>query len=104
VSDLCTVKTNKMVLRNNTILITGGTSGLGLEFATQLLALDNTVIITGRDPLKLEQTKKHLPAIHTYQSDVSDPAAIALLYERVVKEFPALKLSLLFYKLRFFLC
>jgi uncharacterized oxidoreductase len=89
-TDLCTVKTNKMVLRNNTILITGGTSGLGLEFATQLLALGNTVIITGRNQAKLEQTKQLLPGVHTFQSDVSDPAAITLLYEQVIKQFPAL--------------
>jgi uncharacterized oxidoreductase len=79
-----------MVLSNNTILITGGTSGFGLEFATQLLALNNTVIITGRDQAKLEQTKKLLPKVHTFQSDVSDPVAIALLYKQVIEQFPAL--------------
>jgi uncharacterized oxidoreductase len=30
----------------NTILITGGTSGIGLELAMRLVALDNTVIVT----------------------------------------------------------
>lgn len=34
-----------MELKNNTILITGGASGLGLQFATQLINLGNTVII-----------------------------------------------------------
>ena len=37
-----------MELKNNTILITGGTSGFGYEFATRLIGLGNTVIITGR--------------------------------------------------------
>jgi uncharacterized oxidoreductase len=81
-----------MILNNNTILITGGTSGLGLEFATQLIALDNVVIITGRDPAKLDQTKKLLPKVYTFQSDVSDPRAISLLYEQVIKQFPALNI------------
>lgn len=81
-----------MELSNNTILITGGTSGLGYEFATRLLKLGNTIIITGRDQGKLDQTKKQLPQIHTFQSDVSDPQAIVLLYEQVIQRFPALNM------------
>jgi uncharacterized oxidoreductase len=77
---------------NNTILITGGTSGIGFELATQLLALGNTVIITGRDQAKLDRIKKELPLLHTIQSDVSDPEAIASLYERVSREYPALNI------------
>jgi len=79
-----------MELTNNTILITGGTSGFGLELATRLMALGNTVIITGRDQAKLNETKKMLPGIHIFQSDVSDPKAIELLYAQVVKQFPEL--------------
>ena len=81
-----------MELRGNTILITGGTSGFGYEFAARLIDLGNTVIITGRDLNKLDQTKKSLPAIHTFQSDVSDPDAIQLLYENVIKKFPSLNM------------
>ncbi len=81
-----------MDLTNNTILITGGTSGLGYEFATRLLDLGNTVIITGRDQVKLDQAKARLPKIHTFQSDVSDPKAIALLYQQVTSRFPELNM------------
>lgn len=79
-----------MKISNNTILITGGTSGIGLELATQLLELNNTVIVTGREKSKLDETKRKLPGIHVIQSDVSDPAAITVLYEKVTKEFPEL--------------
>lgn len=79
-----------MDLHANTILITGGTSGFGYEFARQLLALGNTVLITGRNPAKLDETKRHLPGVHTFQSDVSDPAAIRQLGEQVTAQFPAL--------------
>ena len=81
-----------MELSNNTILITGGTSGFGLEFATRLIALGNTVIITGRDQAKLDETKKRLPKVNTIQSDVSDPKAIERLYEQVVSQFPKLNM------------
>ena len=81
-----------MELNNNTILITGGTSGIGLEFATQLIALGNTVIITGRDQAKLDATKLKLPEIHTFKSDVSDPKAITNLYNQVINQFPALNI------------
>ncbi len=79
-----------MELTNNTILITGGTSGLGLEFTKQLLSLGNTVIVTGRDKAKLDELKKEYPKVHIFQSDVSDPKAITALYEKVTKQFPGL--------------
>jgi len=81
-----------MELNNNTILITGGTSGFGFEFAKRLLALGNTVIITGRNQLKLDETRSKLPGIHTFQSDVSDPEAITALFEQVTKQFPSLNI------------
>lgn len=79
-----------MKLKTKTILITGGTSGIGLEMARQLLPRGSTVLITGRDPEKLAAAKQALPGIHTFESDVSDPAAIKALFDRVTAQFPAL--------------
>jgi len=81
-----------MQLENNTILITGGTSGFGLEFATKLIALGNNVIITGRNAQKLQETKQKLPAVHTIQSDVSKAEDIVRLHDQVVREFPDLNI------------
>jgi uncharacterized oxidoreductase len=80
-----------MNLEKSTILITGGTSGIGLEFLKQL-SQQNTadIIITGRDPLKLEQAKKQFPNVHTMQSDVSDVKQIERLYHAVTQRFPTL--------------
>jgi len=75
---------------NNTILITGGTSGIGFELASQFLRLGNVVIITGRDQARLDATKAKLPGIHTFQSDASDPQAISALFDKVTGEFPNL--------------
>ena len=79
-----------MELKNNTVLITGGTSGFGLEFTKRLLDLGNTVILTGRNQAKLDEIKKKFPKVHTFQSDVSDPDAIKELYETVTVQFPKL--------------
>ncbi|MBD2757029.1 SDR family NAD(P)-dependent oxidoreductase [Spirosoma sp. BT704] len=81
-----------MNLTNNTILVTGGTGGFGFEFASKLIALGNTVIITGRNAQKLQEVKQKLPQVHTIQSDVSKAEDIINLYEKVKKEFPNLNI------------
>ncbi|HEY8129632.1 MAG TPA: SDR family NAD(P)-dependent oxidoreductase, partial [Hyphomicrobium sp.] len=42
-----------MKLSGNTVLVTGGSTGIGFELSKHLVARGNTVIITGRDPAKL---------------------------------------------------
>ncbi len=79
-----------MNVSGNTILITGGTSGIGLELTKQLLDRKNTIIVTGRDTKKLEETKKRFPSVHTIASDVSKSADIEKLAAQIEKEFPKL--------------
>ena len=52
-----------MKLNGNTVLITGGSSGIGLEMARQFLDRRNKVIITGRDEKKLHDTKQQLEGV-----------------------------------------
>lgn len=79
-----------MKLENRTVLITGGTSGIGLELARQLIQRGNTVIVTGRDQQKLDAATRAQPGLHGMRSDVSDPAAIAELRTAVLARFPTL--------------
>ncbi len=78
-----------MKLEARTILITGGTSGIGFELAKQLLARRNVVIITGRDERKLAQTEAALPGVQTLSSDISKVDDIQALLRRIQTEFPA---------------
>jgi uncharacterized oxidoreductase len=81
-----------MKTSGNTILITGGSSGIGFEFAKQFLALGNTVIATGRDEKKLQKAKSLLPELHIMTSDVSEPAATEALCKKVLGDFSKLNI------------
>ena len=78
-----------MKFEGRTILITGGTSGIGFEMAKQLIARRNTVIITGRDSQKLQEAKSILSGVHTLQSDASKAEDVQNLCQRIAAEFPA---------------
>jgi len=81
-----------MDLKNSTILITGGTSGMGLEFVKQLTEIGAKVIVTGRKIEALNETKKQFPNVHTFQSDVSNPKDIKDLFDTVTTLFPDLNI------------
>lgn len=83
---------NKMDLKNSTILITGGTSGMGLEFVKQLTQIGAKVIVTGRKLDALNETKKLFPDVSTFQSDVSNPKDVEELYKAVTTQFPDLNI------------
>ncbi len=79
-----------MKLSGHTILVTGGSAGIGLAFATKFLALGNEVIITGRRKSRLAEVKSQYPRLHTIASDVSDAASVAALSAEVKARFPSL--------------
>jgi uncharacterized oxidoreductase len=65
-----------MITTGNTILITGGSSGIGFALAKRFLELKNKVIITGRDTAKLEQIKNDFPEIITFAGDLTDKSSL----------------------------
>jgi len=79
-----------MRLTGRTILITGGSAGIGLAFALKFLELGNEVIVTGRRQAVLDAVRARHPDLHTIQSDIADPKQIAELALRVKAEFPKL--------------
>lgn len=79
-----------MNLTNRTILVTGGSAGIGLEFAKKFKELGNTVIITGRNPAKLDKAVADNPGFHGIQCDASDPQALRALAAKIDADFPQL--------------
>jgi uncharacterized oxidoreductase len=79
-----------MRLDGNTLLITGGASGIGLALARRFVHAGSTVVICGRRRETLEQARRECPELHTLACDVSVEAERVALAERVVREFPAL--------------
>lgn len=77
-----------MNLSNNTILITGGTSGIGLEMMKQLLAAGSKLLICGRRIERLQEIKKEYPQVEIKECDVAIAADIEDLFNWVANSFP----------------
>jgi uncharacterized oxidoreductase len=79
-----------MKLTNNTILITGGGSGIGRGLAEAFHALGNKVIIAGRRQSALEETTDANPGMASVTLDITNPAAIQAFAHEVTELHPAL--------------
>ena len=77
-----------MKTSGNTILITGGTSGIGLAFAKKFLELNNKVIICGRREDRLKKIKESYSEIETRVCDVQLKEERISLAEWVIENFP----------------
>jgi uncharacterized oxidoreductase len=79
-----------MVLHNRTILITGGTGGIGRALAEEFDRLGNTVIVCGRRTERLAELSERSRRIVGIRCDVTDAAQRGELAERVVAKHPNL--------------
>jgi uncharacterized oxidoreductase len=79
-----------MQISGNTVLITGGSSGIGLALAERFLAADNRVIITGRRESALEEARRRLPGLVTQVSDSGSASDREKLVAALSERFPAL--------------
>lgn len=79
-----------MALKNRTILITGGNSGIGQALARALQAKGNRIIITGRKQSSLQAMLDANPAMAGYVLDVTEETALAAFTAKVIAEHPAL--------------
>lgn len=79
-----------MKLQENTIFITGGTSGIGRALAEALHDMGNQVIISGRRQKLLDEVTAGKPGMRAVRLDMEDPADIARVAAQLVVDFPAL--------------
>lgn len=79
-----------MKTTGNTILVTGGGSGIGLALAQRWHDAGNKVIVTGRNAAKLDAAITGRPNMSAVALDVTDADAIAAFAKDIVAKFPSL--------------
>jgi uncharacterized oxidoreductase len=79
-----------MKITGNTILITGGGSGIGRGLAEALQAEGNRVIIAGRRKQVLEEATKANPGMESLTLDIEDAKSIREFAAQVTKDYPSL--------------
>src|SRR6476620_2396711 len=79
-----------MKVTGNTILITGGGSGIGLALTKRFAERGNTVIICGRRQDALAKAAVDVPGIHTRVGDVASADGRVKLFEWATNEYPDL--------------
>jgi uncharacterized oxidoreductase len=79
-----------MKLSSNTILITGGGSGIGYGLAERFLKAGSRVIICGRDIIKLAEVKIKYPEVYTVRCDISSEKERIYLRREILDVFPDL--------------
>jgi len=79
-----------MKTTQNTILITGGSAGIGFEMARQFSEQGNHVIILGRNEERLKQAAAKLRNVTAIVCDVTRESDVDALVSRITKEYPNL--------------
>ena len=81
-----------MDVGGNTVLITGGATGIGFALAEEFVIAGSVVIVCGRRRSKLQAARRKLPALHIRQCDVSAESERRSLLRWTTTRFPNLNI------------
>jgi uncharacterized oxidoreductase len=76
----------------NTVLVTGGATGIGFALAEKFVNAGSVVIVCGRRKSKLQAAKQKLPALHVRQCDISVESERRSLLRWATRRFPDLNI------------
>jgi len=79
-----------MDVSGSTVLITGGSAGIGLALARRFAEAGSRVIVCGRRVEALQEAERAVPGLVAIQSDVAQESDRVKLFDRVTREFPDL--------------
>ena len=79
-----------MKMTGNTILITGGGSGIGRGLAEAFHTLGNQVVIAGRGQKRLDETTAANPGMKSFTVDIADAGSIQSFAAQVIQDYPQL--------------
>jgi uncharacterized oxidoreductase len=77
-----------MKISGNTILITGGATGIGFAMAEAFMEKGNEVITCSRNDDNLKKAQKDLPGLHIMRCDLSREQDLATLHDWIATSFP----------------
>ena len=78
-----TAHRDRFGLNAQTVVVIGGSAGIGLETARRAAAEGASIVITGRDPERLQRAALDLGAVQSAPFDASDPASLRAFFQNL---------------------
>ncbi|MDF3014284.1 MAG: short-chain dehydrogenase/reductase, partial [Cellvibrio sp.] len=77
-----------MKLQDRTILITGGTSGIGKALVKHLAPHNKTIVVIARNPIKMEKLSEEFPNVKTYRCSLSNKLEVESTLSEITDNHP----------------
>jgi uncharacterized oxidoreductase len=77
-----------MKLQDRTLLITGGTSGIGYALVKKLSKINKSIIVIARNPIHLEKIKHEIPNVYTYKCSLEKKIELQKTFSEIIANHP----------------